>query len=126
MTTFLIDECLSPSLVSVANKSGFAALHVNHLGLEGSKDWHLLRSIQIKEFAFVTNNRADFLALYRRQDLHPGLIIIVPNVPTSVQEKLFRAALTHVGQRDLTNTVVEVSLVDKEVFCNEYSLPPLR
>ena len=83
-----------------------------------------MKDILRKEYAFVTNNRTDFLALYRVQDLHAGLIIIVPNVPSVVQEKLFQAALNHVGKRDLVNTVVEVRLENEEVHCEEYPLPP--
>ena len=124
MTTFLIDECLSPSLTTVANKAGFAAHHVNHLSLQGSKDWQLMKVILHKECSFVTNNRPDFLTLYGKQGLHAGLVIIVPNVPSAIQEKLFQAALHHIGQRDLVNTVIEVRLVNDEVACEEYRLPP--
>jgi predicted nuclease of predicted toxin-antitoxin system len=124
MTTFLIDECLSPSLAAVANAAGFAAHHVNHLGLEGSKDWQLMKAILRGEYALVTNNRTDFLGLYRKQSLHSGLVIIVPNVPSALQEKLFRAALNHVGHRDLINTVVEVRMESDEAYCEEYPLPP--
>ena len=38
---FLIDECLHESLVGVARDAGFAATHVNHLGLSGKPDWEL-------------------------------------------------------------------------------------
>jgi predicted nuclease of predicted toxin-antitoxin system len=38
---FLIDECLHESLVGVAQRAGFEATHVNHLGLSGKPDWEL-------------------------------------------------------------------------------------
>jgi hypothetical protein len=40
------------------------------------------------EFTFVTNNRVDFLQLFRKMDLHPGLIILVPNVVPDLQRAL--------------------------------------
>jgi hypothetical protein len=46
-----------------------------------------------RDYTFVTNNRSDFLALYRRTPLHAGLVIIVPNVEPALQRQLFEAAL---------------------------------
>jgi transposase len=37
--------------------------------------------------------------------LHPGIIIIVPNVTPVLQRELFNATLDHIGARDLTNSV---------------------
>jgi hypothetical protein len=36
----------------------------------------------------ATNNRVDFAALYDREEIHPGLIIIVPNVVPRLQPGL--------------------------------------
>jgi hypothetical protein len=36
---------------------------------------------------------------------------------------MFRAALTHIGQRDMVNTVVEVAQFDTQIKCSEYALP---
>jgi hypothetical protein len=38
-------------------------------------------------------NRVNFAALYGREEIHPGLIIFVPNVVPRLQRELFRAAL---------------------------------
>lgn len=65
---FLIDECLHTSLVQVAHAAGYAADHVNFLSLEGLKDWQLLPVIRERDFAFVTNNGPDFLALLGNDD----------------------------------------------------------
>ncbi|MGA8027632.1 MAG: DUF5615 family PIN-like protein [Bryobacteraceae bacterium] len=54
---FLIDECLHESLVGVAHGAGFEATHVNHLGLNGKRDWELAERIVKDEFTFITNNR---------------------------------------------------------------------
>jgi predicted nuclease of predicted toxin-antitoxin system len=43
---FLIDECLHLSLVMVANRIGFEAHHVVHLGLQGKPDHELMRRIR--------------------------------------------------------------------------------
>jgi len=79
---FLIDECLHVSLLELAHASGHVADYVNYLSLGSSKDWQLIRVILEQDYTFVTNNRSDFLALYGREALHPGLVIIVPNVIT--------------------------------------------
>jgi predicted nuclease of predicted toxin-antitoxin system len=119
----LIDECLHTSLVQVAQAAGYVADHVNYLGLGGLKDWQLLPVIREREFTFVTNNGPDFLALISKEPLHPGIIIIVPNVRPTLQRELFKAALDHIGARDLTNSVVEVKYVGDRIVCSEYSLP---
>jgi predicted nuclease of predicted toxin-antitoxin system len=120
---FLIDECLHTSLVQVAQAAGYMADHVNYLSLGGLKDWQLLRVIRQRELTFVTNNGADFLALLGKEPLHPGMIIIVPNVTPVLQRELFGAALDHIGARDLTNSVVEVKYVGDRIVCSEYDLP---
>jgi len=41
MDPILIDECLSPRLVAVAQARGLVAMHVAWLNLEGTDDWHV-------------------------------------------------------------------------------------
>jgi predicted nuclease of predicted toxin-antitoxin system len=120
---FLIDECLHESLVGVAHRAGAAATHVNHLGLSGKPDWTVAQRIEADEFTFVTNNRADFIRLFARMDLHPGLIILIPNAVPALQRALFQAVIDYSAQRDLLNTVIEVSLYGKTVRLVEYQLP---
>ena len=120
---FLIDECLHESLVGVAHGAGFEATHVNHLGLSGKPDWELADRIVKDEFTFVTNNRVDFIRLFSNMELHPGLIVIVPNVIPSLQQALFEAAIRYIAGRELVNIVVEVTVVSKVVSCVEYQLP---
>jgi predicted nuclease of predicted toxin-antitoxin system len=120
---FLIDECLHESLVGVAHAASFEATHVNHLGLSGHPDWALAQRIIKDEFTFVTNNRVDFLQLFRQMDLHAGLVILVPNVVPALQRALFAGALQYLSGRDLANAVIEVSLKAKAVQCVQYSLP---
>ena len=119
----LIDECLHTSLVTVAHSAGHSADHVSHRGLNGLKDWQLIRVIREEEYAFVTNNRSDFLDLFGNESLHAGLIVFLPNVAPPQQHQLFVAALEHIGTRDLTNTVIEVRFVNGSPQASEYELP---
>jgi len=123
---FLIDECLHTSLVEVAHSAGHLADHVNYLGLGSSKDWQLMATIRAQDYTFVTNNRSDFLVLHDREPLHAGVIIIVPSVTPVRQRELFGAALKHIGERDLTNTVVDVKYAGTGIVCTEYDLPKPR
>src|SRR5690242_21758033 len=96
---FLVDECPSTTLVSVANHAGHEAYHVVHLGMGGSKDHEIMPRIRAEEFTFVTNNAIDFRQLFKKEDLHAGLIILIPNVAPAVQRELFQAALDFLAER---------------------------
>jgi hypothetical protein len=98
--------------------------HVNFLGLGGRKDWQLMIRIRDEDYTLVTNNRTDFAALYAKEELHAGFVIIVPNIVPSRQRELFRAALSHIGKRDLMNAVLEVDLAGTVAICREYPHPP--
>lgn len=120
---FLIDECLHTSLIALAHDAGHLCEHVNFLGLGGYKDWQLMAKIRSDDYTLVTNNRTDFTTLYAQEELHAGLVVIIPNVTPSRQRDLFRAALLHIGPRDLTNAVFEVDLVGLSAICREYPYP---
>jgi len=90
---FLIDECLHESLVEVGHAAGFAATHVNYLGLSGRPDRALAERISADEFTFVTNNRSDFIQLFRKMELHAGLVILIPNVVPALQRLSSRLRL---------------------------------
>lgn len=119
----LIDECLHLSLAKLAHDAGFAADHVNYLGLSGTEDRRLIRFIIQKEYTFVTNNRDDFLTLYGLESLHAGLIILVPNVTPALQRELLSFALNELRGCDLTNTVVEIDCRHGRPECRPYSFP---
>jgi predicted nuclease of predicted toxin-antitoxin system len=121
----LIDECLHTSLIGLAQEAGHLTDHVNYLGLGGSKDRELIAIVRHKDYTFVTNNGSDFLALFAREELHAGLIIIVPNVTPARQRELFGGALEHIGARDILNTVVEVGYVGTRIKISEYALPEI-
>lgn len=94
---FLVDECLHTSLVAVAETRNHGATHVNWLGLSGETDWELMPRILAEDFTFVTNNARDFRKLYAREELHAGLLIIVPQVAPDRQRQLFDALLEELG-----------------------------
>jgi predicted nuclease of predicted toxin-antitoxin system len=120
---WLIDECLHTSLVELAHSRGQVADHVNYLGQGSSKDWELMEIVVERDYTFVTNNRFDFLALYKKETFHAGLVVIVPNVTPTRQRELFSTVLDHVGQRELINTVIEVNFVRQQIECVEYPYP---
>ncbi|BEV11945.1 DUF5615 family PIN-like protein [Asticcacaulis sp. DW145] len=121
---FLIDECLHTSLVAVAQQSGHHCDHVNWLGLSGTTDWDLMPRIIEGDYTFVTNNAADFRRLYSRQQLHPGLVIVVPQVPPVRQRELFQALLNHLGATgQLVNEVIEIVIDGDGVRLDAYDLP---
>jgi hypothetical protein len=97
--------------------------HVNFLGLGGNKDWQLMTKIRGEDYTLVTNNGADFMALYAKEELHAGLVIVLRNISPPSQRELFRAALSHIGRRDLVNAVLEVDFAGATVTCREYIYP---
>jgi predicted nuclease of predicted toxin-antitoxin system len=106
---FLIDECLSPALVTVANDAGYEAYHVAHRGWSGLKDAQLREHLLDQDLILVTNNGSDFLALLGAVEFHPGLIVVLENVRRDEQMECFRSALNAICDQDeLTNRVVEV------------------
>lgn len=110
MIRLLIDECLSPELTASAYARGKAATHVHHLGLTSAKDRALRPIIVSGYYTFVTNNRSDFLRLYRKLEVHAGLVIIVPAVKKPDQKRLLGVALDAVEARgfDVGNLLCEV------------------
>ncbi|KQT04607.1 toxin-antitoxin system, toxin component, PIN family protein [Rhizobium sp. Leaf391] len=121
---FLIDECLHTSLVAVAGDYGHDCFHINWLGLSGETDWDLMPRIVEEDFTFVTNNARDFRKLYAKEQLHAGLVIIVPQVLPELQRQLFALTLQELIEGgEIVNEVIEVSLDGDEAILTRYSLP---
>ena len=121
---FLIDECLHTSLVEVAVERGHEATHVNYRGLSGVQDWNLMAPIREGQFTFVTNNAADFRRLYAREELHAGLIIVVPQVPPAEQRTLFDALLSEFEEdEELLNEVIEITIDGDDILFTRYDPP---
>ena len=108
---FLIDECLSGTLVAVAKAQGYQADYVTHLGKAGWQDWNLVRFAVANDYVIVTNDRRDFLREYAKLDVHAGLIIILPKGDRDLQVSLFQKALDVFAAQnnDLVNKLIEVA-----------------
>jgi predicted nuclease of predicted toxin-antitoxin system len=120
---FLIDECLCLDLVTVANDAGHDAYHVSRIGKAGWKDWNVARHARGGDLILVTNNAVDFHKIYAAQPLHPGLIILLPNVNRNVQRQLFRGALDRLSIiGEPVNQGLEVDLDGDDVVLSLYDL----
>lgn len=112
MIQFLIDECLTPKLVEVANRFGYLAYHVQYRHWKSKHDDALLRFARAEGLTIVTNNWRDFEPMLRREEIHPGAVVI-PNVPRAEQVVAFERALRAIHSPnpplDMVNTVVEVA-----------------
>ena len=47
----------------------------------------------------------------------------MPNVVPRLQRDLFRAALAHIGRRELVSALIEVDLTDTGIACQEFRYP---
>lgn len=123
MIQFLIDECLSPKLVEVANRFGYVAHHVQYREWKSHTDAELLRHIRAEDLTLVTNNWKDFGPMLRREEVHPGAIVL-PNVPRAAQISAFERALRAIKAvdppLDMVNTVIDV---DEAEEIQIYPLP---
>lgn len=125
---FLIDECLSPNLAELARELGHSgSTHVTWLGLGSAKDWTIARRAVDEGFVFVTNNRVDFLKLYKREELHGGLVCLnaaYKAMDGEQQRRLFTLALARLGRQEPYNDVLEITLAeDGTVAVDRYPHP---
>ena len=122
---FLIDENLSPRLVDEARSRGFEAMHVNHLGLRTETDWAILDVVAAQDWVLVTNNAIEFRGRFRRIELHPGVVFIVPTVRGEHQARLFAAVLEQLPPApDLMNRAIDVACAaDGAIAVTVYDLP---
>jgi hypothetical protein len=65
-----------------------------------------------EDLTIVTNNWIDFRPMLEREEVHPGMVVILPNVRRERQVELFTAALLSMRDYappiDMVNTVLEV------------------
>ena len=110
-----IDECLSPTLVDLAQLR-YEATCNKYRGLLRVEDPALYAVISQEEWVLVTNNYRDFRALTLRAGLHSGLIVL-PQRTLSGQPPMLEAVLDHIDLHSskvnmlseawMTNRVVE-------------------
>lgn len=104
-----IDECLSPTLVARANRRGYWSTCNRDRDLLGVADKNLHELVIDEEAVFVTNDEADFVALYQRVDLHTGLLILPQTDRREALWPLLDAALDYIEKqaRAATETAAE-------------------
>ena len=118
---FLIDECVSPLLVQVANDFGYPATFIHHRNWGSLKDEQICPRLLEEDLTLVTNNREDWAELLGNSELHPGLVVIRENVPRARQIAFFAQCLLALSALpSLVNTVIEV---DKDGAVAVFDLP---
>jgi len=71
----LLDEHISPAIVSWLSAIGIYAQSVPHVGLAGRPDHDIWKYALDHDFAVVTTNARDFIELLA-VDVHPGLVVL--------------------------------------------------
>ena len=122
---FLVDECLSPSLATIARARGYPeSTHVTWLGLRSRQDWAVVRRAVDDGYVTVTNNSTDFTLLIGREPRHPGLVCIEVAhglMSLDIQQRLFGHVLTEIAGSDLAGQIVEIVLAaDRTVRIDRY------
>jgi predicted nuclease of predicted toxin-antitoxin system len=114
-----IDECLSPTLVERANQRGYWATCNRDRDLLGISDRDLHRLVIDEEAVFVTNDEADFVALYRQVDLHTGLLILPQTDRRETLWPLLDAVLSYIEQEaDAAGETAAEWMLNKRVEVN--------
>lgn len=102
---FLIDECLSPTLATIARERGFPeSTHVTWVGLRSRQDWAVVRRAVADGYVVVTQDTADFTLLMEREAMHPGLLCMTVAhglMSLEAQQALFAHALAWIADADL-------------------------
>ena len=108
---FLIDENITPALVEIGKERGIFVQHVAHIGMASAHDFEVVAHAVRNDMICVTNDRSDYLRLYAKQDVHPGLAIVMRNVRGERQMELFEVLLDYLSGAnvDLMNKVIEIA-----------------
>ena len=111
-----IDECLSPTLVTRANRRGNWATCNRDRNLLGLADKDLHELVIDEEAVFVTNDEADFVALNRRIDLHTGLLILPQTHRREALWPLLDAAIDYIEQKaEIANETAAEWMLNKRI-----------
>lgn len=109
MIKLLVDECLTPDLVDIARARWIETAHVSRIGRASAPDWKLVQFAIEADYVLVTNNARDFKRLYKRIEIHPGLLIIVPQGGYALQIVLFEKVLDYIeAHPDTVNQLLEI------------------
>jgi hypothetical protein len=131
---FLIEACLSPTLVSLAVEAGHVESCLrDHVWL-GFKDRRWVDFIIEGDYTLVTQNSVDFRGKgsyaqgdhYTALDIHTGLVCLNSTYPLTInrQQALFRYALEQLAVHPgLVNTVFEVFETEDGINTEIYDIP---
>jgi predicted nuclease of predicted toxin-antitoxin system len=124
----LIDECLSPTLATIARERGLEeSTCVQWLGMSGQADHSVARRAVDEGYILVTHNTADFLPLYQQEEVHVGLIALntaAGVMSLALQQRLLLLALQTLEGQERWNEVLEISVAaDGTVTIEQYDLP---
>lgn len=96
-------------------------MHVNFLKLNAHRDQLLAAYAVAEDYVLVTNNGVDYRPIYRSIDVHPGVVVIIPNLPRMEQIVAFRSVLTVLeGERDVINKLIEAD-ADGGITISDFS-----
>jgi predicted nuclease of predicted toxin-antitoxin system len=113
----LLDEHISPVLVTRLAEASIYARSVPHVGLSGRPDHAIWRYALEHGFAVVTTNARDFIDLLN-VDVHPGLIVLRESgLSRNEQWDCLAPVIAHIkssGDEDfLLNKIIEIFGVGK-------------
>lgn len=117
MTHLLLDENISPALVSRLADMGVYAPSVPHVGLSGRPDREIWKYALDHDLAVVTTNARDFIPLLH-VEAHPGLIVLRDSGLTRDEQwDRIKPVVQHVrssGEQDfLLNKLIEINGVGR-------------
>ena len=113
MIRLLLDENISPALVRLLAEIDLYSQSVPHVGLAGRADHVIWQYALDHDFAVVTTNAQDFIALLN-VPVHPGLIVLRESgLSRQEQWEWLRPVVEHVknsGDEDfLLNKLIEIT-----------------
>ncbi len=114
---FLLDEHLSPALVSRMASLGCYGAAVPHVGLSGANDPAVWRYAYENDLTVITTIARDFLALLN-VEVHPGLIVLRESgLSRQEQWERIEPVLRYLLERNdpdfMLNKVIEVEAPDR-------------
>ena len=124
------DEDLSPTLVQVAHELGFEGTCNRDRDVLGVSDAALRQLVQREGFVLVTDNASDFRPMYRREDVHPGLIVVPAGYGRATQHILTRDVISWIsgvalesGQAAADYMLNRLVEIDQDGSVTSYELP---
>ncbi len=114
----------------MVNERGFEATCNRDRAVLGHKDAQLRPVVQGEGHVFVTDNASDFRAMYARDKIHPGLVLMPGEFGRDRQQQFARAvvdwivnAAAEAGEAPADFMVNKLVEVDYDGACTAENLP---